>query len=229
MAGDGKRDWVDVIAKLLIPVAIFVIGQQVSCQKDASDREQRRFDRNASLLKSLASKDENEKLITLATINYLIEKNDFPPELLSAVAAVASGDRTSPSTQTAQLTLEKAAKSEGLTTQVQTASMNVPTRVYIQFAAEDQRARAAKLQAALQNAGFIAPGIELRKDNSPDDTDIRYFSNDIRKQADQVKEELLKQHFVVPKDPSNRDNGKVHLNQIEVWIGKNESGSSTPR
>jgi hypothetical protein len=41
MAGDGKRDWVDVIAKLLIPVAIFVIGQQVSCQRDASDREQR--------------------------------------------------------------------------------------------------------------------------------------------------------------------------------------------
>ncbi|HEY2168072.1 MAG TPA: LytR C-terminal domain-containing protein [Candidatus Angelobacter sp.] len=143
------------------------------------------------------------------------------------MAAVASGDRSAPSTQTAQLTLEKAAKNEGLTAQVQTASMNVPTRVYIQIAAEDQRARAAKLQMALQNAGFIAPGIELRKDNSPNNTDIRYFSNDIKKQADQVKEEVLKQHFVVTKDPSNRDNGKVHLNQIEVWIGKDENASST--
>jgi hypothetical protein len=68
-----KRErWVVVIADLLIrlvvgvavPVAIFCVGNRYTTQRDRSDREQRNLDRVSSLLKSMASGDQQERLLS---------------------------------------------------------------------------------------------------------------------------------------------------------------------
>src|SRR5437867_1273495 len=103
MAEDTKRDWFDIAAKLFLPLVIFLVGQQYSCQKDASEKQQREFDRNMSLLRAMSSKDENEKLVAIGYITYLLKQKDFPEELLSGVVAVSTGNPSDPSVKQAQL------------------------------------------------------------------------------------------------------------------------------
>lgn len=228
MAEERKRDWVDTIAKLLIPVAIFVVGQQYACQKDASDREQRQFDRDAALLKSMASKDENEKVLTLQFIDYLRRHQQFPEELWVVVQTTAAGNRSDPSTQTAQLILQNTAEQDtALTKQFRQTAQAIPTRVYVQIQNEPQRVSAERLRTSLQNAGFIAPGIELRPKESPGRTEVRYFSSSDKDQADQVTQ-IVQGIGLTPeeKDFSGKYRGKVPLRQIEVWLGGQYSGAS---
>lgn len=224
MAEEKKRDWVDAIAKLLIPVVIFALGQQYACHKDASDQEQRQFDRDAALLKSLASKDETERVLTLQFVNYLHQTRQFPDELWVVVQTTGTGNRSDPSTQTAQLIVQNAAAQDtALTKQLQQTAQGIPTRVYIQIQNEAQRASAEHLRTSLHNAGFVAPVIELRAKESPGRAEVRYFSPSDKSQADQVTQ-IVHELGLTPeqKDFSGRYHGTVPLRQIEMWFGGQE-------
>jgi hypothetical protein len=225
MAENGKRDWVDTAAKLLVPLVIFGVGFQYSCQKDRTDRARQQFDRDATYVKSSASDNEREKEVTLAIINALVEQNEFTPALRSAVAVIATGKRDEASTQTAQLILNHAAeKNPTLGAQIKQAAQAIPLRVYIQVTTPDQRTRAEELRAELRAEGFVAPGTELRADESPNNTEIRYFAESDKPQVDQVAA-IMKRAGYAPtvKNTSAAVPGKVPLRQIEVWIGKRQN------
>lgn len=227
MAEDKKRAWIDTVAKLLIPIVIFALGQQYAHNKDVSDRQQRQFDRDAELLKSMASKDENEKVLTLQFIDYLRRHDQFPQELWVVVQTTAAGNRDNPSTQTAQLILHNTAEQDtSLTKQFQQTAQTIPTRVYIQYQNVSQRDSAQRLRTSLQDSGFVAPGLEMRPKESPARTEIRYFSSSDKDQADQVRQIVQKLGLTAEeRDFSAKYGGKVPLRQLEVWLGGQDGGA----
>jgi hypothetical protein len=226
MADDGRRDWVDAAAKLLVPLVIFGVGFQYSCQKDKVDRTRQQFDRDAGYVKALASDNEREREVTLAIVDALIEQKEFTPALRSAVAVLAAGKRDEPSTKIAQRVLDRAAEtSPALNAQIQQTAQALPIRVYIQIANPDQRKGAETLRSELSSKGFVAPGVELRADESPDNTEIRYFSQGDQEQARSVAgiAQQLGYKTAQVKDSSGGVKGKAPVRQLEVWLGKRQS------
>src|SRR5262245_3746483 len=162
MASDTGRDWVDIVSKLLIPVAIFGVGLLFSIQKDRNDRLNQQFDRESSILKLAASANQTEKTLGLKIIEIQQKQGKFSPELLPVVQAISQGRPTEASTQTAQNILENASKqSPEIKKQIAATPVNRNSTIFLQITTEEQKPDASDLQALLQNSGFRVEGIEL--------------------------------------------------------------------
>lgn len=91
--------------------------------------------------------------------------------------------------------------------------------IYVQFPSEAQRSQAQAIQANAQAAGWLSPGIELVEAYSRPETQLRYFRDDERDDAQAVAAQLVADGNL-PGDtkvmmvPSN-----VRRCQFEVWIG----------
>ena len=143
MAETSGRDWIDISAKLLIPVVIAGGGTWFTWHKDATDKRQRQWERDSGYIRMLASTNEQEKNLGLKIIEVLQSEGQFSPELVPVVKAVAAERRPSdPSTQTAVRILSKLQDSNPASPQADGAAQSAaPRAVYIQIGHEEQHDR----------------------------------------------------------------------------------------
>jgi len=90
--------------------------------------------------------------------------------------------------------------------------------VYMQIAAEQQRAKAQIVRTALQKKGYLVPGIEniAGKADAPKQTAVRYFNEDDKANANTIIE-ILKDQGVLA-DASLMSRLKARPGSIEIWF-----------
>jgi septal ring factor EnvC (AmiA/AmiB activator) len=97
----------------------------------------------------------------------------------------------------------------------------LPPRIYIQIAREDQRRRAAAVARALQAAGYIVPGIENVRGKAPTNTQLRYCGADNWLQADLDGIVNALERISVPVTRQRLANcGNVRPRHYEIWFGE---------
>ncbi len=95
-------------------------------------------------------------------------------------------------------------------------------RVYLHIVLERQRAGARRLQAALEKAGFVVPGIELVA-KGPDRSQLRYFRSE---DGTGVKEILLAAEQLAVRLEVNdlsrayAQNEAIPTGTFEIWLGR---------
>jgi hypothetical protein len=97
----------------------------------------------------------------------------------------------------------------------------LPARIYMQIAREDQRKRAAAIARNLQAAGYIVPGIENVRDKAPPTSQLRYCDGDsflpadldgITKAFEGISVSVTRQRL--PRC------GNVRPRHYEIWLGE---------
>lgn len=81
-----------VIAGIFIPLAIFIVGNRFTKQREKADAEQRHLAHIANLSESLASENRKKRLIALQLLGHLRRSNELPAELFTTVSAIAFSD-----------------------------------------------------------------------------------------------------------------------------------------
>jgi len=196
MADDKKRDWVDTVAKLLIPVVIFGASFLFSYQKDKSDRANQQFERESGILKLAASSNEKERALGLKIIEIQVKEGRFSREMFPVVQVLSQGRPSDPSTQIAQTILASVATQDAeLRTHIQPTPEEHAGTVYLQIARDDQRAQAGSLRERLMKQGFTVPGIELVTGGTSN-TYIRYFSTGDKQLAEKILELMKSMGFM---------------------------------
>jgi hypothetical protein len=114
-----------------------------------------------------------------------------------------------------------------------TQSSAIKPRVYLHIGGESQRSSAAGIEAALQSAGFVVPGIQnvLGRAYIPDTAEVRYFVYpEAKTKADEIlailKRAGCKDGRSSYLKPSARDvaTSSDISTHFEVWFGKNSFG-----
>ena len=97
----------------------------------------------------------------------------------------------------------------------------LPARIYMQIAREDQRRRAAAIARELQAAGYIVPGIENVRGNAPTNSQLRYCEGDnfLPEDLDGITKALERIPFSVTRQPLPRC-GNVRPRHYEIWLGE---------
>lgn len=221
---DEKRDWVDTVSKLLLPVVIFAATAWFSHLRDKSDEANQQFERESAVLKLAASSNDAERRLGLKTIEILQSQGRFSKEMLPVVQAISQGRPSDSATQSAQSILQVAKQDPALSAQIaNTAPKNQLPTIYIQITDDQQRADAAELTAKLQAQGFDAPGIELVNPGTQN-TYVRYFSAPNKAYADKVLQMMKDMGFKA----ESQDFSKTSLQEkttpgvLEVWIGRKQ-------
>jgi cell division septation protein DedD len=220
MPDEKRRDWVDTVSKLLIPILIFAASAWFSIQKNNSDAANQQFQRENEILKLAASSNDAERTLGLKTIEILKEQGKFSKEMEPVVKAISQGRPSDPATQRAQNILEPAKPGPSSDSQPTPTARDQNPKVYIQIAEEEQRADAAELTSTLQKAGYDVPGTELVSPGLQN-TYVRLFSPQNKQHADRVLDLMHKMGFTVEEqDFSNTPlREKTQPGFLEVWIG----------
>ena len=225
MAEKTGRDWIDISAKLLIPVVIAGGGTWFTWHKDASDQKQRQWERDSGYIKLLASTNEQERNLGLKIIEVLQSEGQFSPELVPVVKAVATERRPSdPSTQAAVRILSKLPNGDAASVQQEPAAQSVaPRPVYIQIGHEEQHDRAVLLQIALRKMGYTTPALE-EVAHPTFHTFVRDFSKDTKADAEKIQEAMTKLGYA-PEVQDFSTSGQPGSDGLEIWLGDKEPGT----
>lgn len=231
MAEKIQRDWIDLIAKLLIPVVIAACGIVFTLQKDKTDRNRQESDhksdvarqqleRDTGYVRMLASTNEKERALGFKIIEVQQSHGNFSQDLLPVLQAISQERPSATSTQKAKTILQTAVKQnpEIATRIAEQTSAQVPT-VYLQIARAEQRAEAIELQTKLRATGFAVEDIDLPSGPTVN-TYVRYFSEAGKGNADKVFEIMKTMGFDVKEQIA--DVGKAPPDQLEVWIGQRQ-------
>lgn len=234
----------DIIAGILTPILIFSFGTIISIQQHRSDEAQKIADRVADLVKSLNSDRPNEQLTAIALLRLEKQRhpNEVPDELLSRAVPVlvnlAVNDRNAQVSQQAQQLVSEVATNIAqadpsvaqATQNVTNELKNIPARVYIQIGDEKQSDAAKAIQSKLRENDFNVPGIE-RVGNVPRATEVRYFRNDEKDEANRIVALLLSSNVpdAQAKYISGFENSKtLRPRQYEIWFSPAALGERTP-
>lgn len=98
----------------------------------------------------------------------------------------------------------------------------LPARIYMQIAREDQRRRAAAIARALQAEGYLVPGIENVRDKAPDNSQLRYCGDgkNLPDDLDNIMKALERISVSVTRQPFSRC-GNIRPRHYEIWLGEN--------
>ena len=77
----GKSNIIDIIAKLLLPLVIAVLGVTYNIIQERHNQEQLAANRATGLMRHLVSKNPEERKLAVVVITHLAEKKLVPPEL----------------------------------------------------------------------------------------------------------------------------------------------------
>jgi hypothetical protein len=227
MSNRADRDWIDITAKLMIPVVIAGAGAWYTWHKDNLDLRQRQWDRDSGVMRLLVSSNDHERLLALKTIEVLKREGQFSKDLNPVVDVVAldvaeEGRRPSdPATQTAKSILSKETiEGKSAAPPPDGAPQNAAREVYIQIGHAEQKARAMDLQAALQKSGFRTPDIELVP-HATFHTYVRYFDAEGIPKANEIQKLMASLGF--KSEVQDFSKGQPPGPEaLEVWIGDKE-------
>jgi hypothetical protein len=99
------------------------------------------------------------------------------------------------------------------------ALSSIPARVFVHIASEVQLAKVKDIVLALQDRGFVVPGVEnvSGKAELPKNTNVRYFNAEDKPAAEAIAE-LLREKGVAGAYASNVTRYKVKPGSLEVWF-----------
>ena len=225
MAEKSGRDWIDISAKLLIPVVIAGGGTWFTWHRDASDQRQRQWERDSGYIKLLASTNEQERNLGLKIIEVLQNEGQFSPELVPVVKALSTEHRPSdPSTEKAVRILSKLPNTYPSTQQADAAGQPIaPRPVYIQIGHEEQHDRAVLLQIALRKMGYTTPALE-QVAHPTFHTFIRFFSKSTQPDAYKIQEAMTQLGYA-PEVQDFSTAGQAGSDGLEIWFGDKEPGA----
>ena len=155
-------------------------------------------------------------VIAIGAVGALLAPNAIEGALNKVARDVSPTSAVNPPTEGAPEPVQTA----DATTAVSCATADKAPLIYVQFPSEAQRSQAQAIQADAQAAGWLSPGIELVEAYSRPETQLRYFRDDERDDAQAVAAKLaadgnLPGDTEVVMVPTN-----VRQCQFEVWIGK---------
>ena len=193
MPDEKKSSLLLEIAKLLtaalVPLAIFLVGNQYTSQKDSSDREQRNLDRISGLIKNLASENSSERVMAINYITFLAQKQEAPADLVPLLISSVEKKPESPEGRAAATALKTIETNKSLSPLVQQTLSSLPARVFLHIRDEAQRAKAKDIQDQLVANGWPVPGIE-RVSAGPEKTIVKYFRPEDQPEAQQIADAL---------------------------------------
>lgn len=102
-----------------------------------------------------------------------------------------------------------------------TSMTRIPARIYIQIARADQQQRAEEVARQLQTKGYIVPDIENVGDDSPNDSDLRYYENNYLEQDIKEISSFLRSINIPLKLRPQPKNANARPRHYELYFGKN--------
>jgi hypothetical protein len=226
MAESKDRDWIDISAKLMLPVVLAIGGGIYTFGRDTQADKQRQWERDSGFMRMLASSNADEREMGLKMIGVLQDEGKFSADLRPLVKAVRNNRRPSdPTTQLANTILNKDGGRTVTPIPSATSTKQPAREVYIQIGHEDQRQRATELQATLQQSGFLVPGIELVP-HPTFHTYIRYFDTAGLSEADKI-DALMKLRGFQPTIQDFSKSASSGSNALEIWFGDKESDKAS--
>jgi hypothetical protein len=94
--GDPKdRDWIDISAKLTLPLVLAIIGAIYTFGKDTQAEKQRQWERDSGLMRMLVSSNSDERQLGLKIIGVLKGENKFSNDLMPLVGVISTDSRPS--------------------------------------------------------------------------------------------------------------------------------------
>ena len=209
------REW---IAGLLLPLTIFVY----TYQKDKSDGQQRELDRITTVIRSLGSTSQEERSLARSYVQYLAQKGQAPPEVVTLLSSNVSTASTPTESAAAVRALQVVQKADPTLAQlVQNAVNDLPVRLYLQIRSENDRPTAEQVQKLLSAKDLTLPGVEVVS-VGPDTSEIRYFHSTDKPEAEALALRLTNAGIkTVPKDATgfaHLINSSVPQKQLELWL-----------
>ena len=226
MAERQKRNWsntidvwtkiISTLAGILIPVAIWLVGEEIKS-----------VERAVTLITHLSSESAVERKLALRVVKQLAAGGQLTPDLAGSLLAVIVDDtdqevadlaleiaksnpefwnsvaeeaieelaQNAEQSATAQKSLravETLQQIQGSTESMAKIGKRLSPRLYIHIASEDQRERLAEIARKLEerhaDQGLVVPGIELKA--GPKRTALRYFSKAEKEEANRLTESL---------------------------------------
>lgn len=231
MAEKRERDWLDLIAKLLLPVVIAGGGFWFTMHEDGikatqekndhtTDVARQQLERDTGYIRMLVSTNEKERELGLKIIEGRQQHGDFSQDLVPVLLPFYNGRPSAQSTQTARGILKTAAtQNQEIKKKIDEQPSNTEPTVYLQIAREEQRAEAVKLQDQLTKANFTVEDIDLPKGPTVN-TYVRYFSEGGKENADKILAIMKTMGFNVEEQFVHGN--QAPPNQLEVWIGQRQ-------
>lgn len=104
-------------------------------------------------------------------------------------------------------------------TEASAALSAIPVQVFLQIASESQRDKAKDVVTALQQRGYVTPGIEniSGKADSPKKTNVRYFNDEDKPIAETIAS-ILKERGIADAYAYHVSQFKVKPGSLEIWF-----------
>jgi hypothetical protein len=106
---DTRDGWskVDILLKVLVPVALLVVGQSFTCQQEHAALATQRIERLSTLIGPLSSENARERKLAIEVAGYLANLGELPLELVPTLLSIAKEDPSSAAAQAASVALDQ--------------------------------------------------------------------------------------------------------------------------
>jgi hypothetical protein len=102
-------------------------------------------------------------------------------------------------------------------TSTPSVATDIKPRVYFHIRDDNQRAAATQMQARLQTAGYIVPGIQ-KLDVGPAVSELRYFKAGDQADAQTIAAALAVPNLVVKRIPGYETSTQIRPHHFELWL-----------
>ncbi len=231
------RDWVDVVAKLLLPLVIAVIGgiytylshkgdvERLSAESTAT-LARLRFDRDARYTEMLIEGTPQKKHYAIAIIADFSRRNNLSPEVNQVLQQLCDVEESADLKADACAALARRPKTSVSTAVASVPHDALPVKVTVELANDNQRNDAKILQAKLREKGYDAKEEDqevLPAASSSFNTYVRTFSPKAAAAAESVRQIMVSQGYQSVAIQYLSPEGQESADGIEIWIGKRQT------
>ncbi|MEK7830889.1 MAG: hypothetical protein AAB401_07380 [Acidobacteriota bacterium] len=227
-------DKIDILAKIMTPVVLFVFGTLYNMHQNRVAESQRAADRVASLVKSLSSQNVEERKTVLALLSYESSKNPaaVPEDLLLVLIQLAKTDRNAEVAQSAGQ-LAKAVISDADTELMNVVHQQVssdPGRIFMHILDEGQRSDARRIAGRFEDKGYYVP-VSEKVSAVPSVTEVRFFHSDEAHEAGEIVSLLQSLGLADAKvndQSGSKSAPRVRKRTFEIWFSANSLRQPLP-
>lgn len=183
---------IGALGSILIPIALFVLGRQLTNQQQEQSDAQLKADRVERMLSHLASTNDYERKLTIKALGYLASVDQFPRELVSAVVEVASSDSHEDVSNTATAVLQtvRDSKEADAARVAQQGLDKLPPRVNVHVQASDPNADAAIADLKRDNVVVAVQQATAPPAAAATKTELSYYRKEDKDKAEEIARSL---------------------------------------
>ena len=221
---------VAALGSIAIPVALFVVGNDLSERQRLASDKQVAADRVERMLGHLSSDKSDERKLTVRVLEFFVAEKQFPAELLPAVLEIASSDDHADVADSASEVLQKVA--QGGDSKVASAAQKglaaLPPRLNLRSAGRDDKSAAAV--ADLAHGDVVVSPQAASSAPAPATTELRYFRHEDADSAQQMAHKLAARGIKAElRDLSQSTGGRsIRPRTFDLVIGKNAQNAQNP-